>query len=540
MKYLLINFSITVIYAQVDTVWTRRYNGSTNGTDDAYAIAVDRMGNVYVAGKSASSGSGSDFITIKYNASGIEQWVRRFNGIGNADDIANAIAVDDSGNVYVTGQSNTGQYDDYLTIKYNTYGDTLWFARYDGTAHITDNAHAIALDNQGNIYVTGTSMGSGTSFDYLTIKYNPAGIAEWISRYNGQANDYDNATAIAVDSRGFVYVTGHSESTSTHTDYLTIKYGIGGIPEWIKRYNGPGNYVDEAYAIAVDNQGNVYITGGNYSTPANRDYVTIKYDSLGTRKWIGVYNGTGNDVDYAKDLAVDQSGNVCVTGWASMTGYARECVTIKYNPNGDTVWTRRYGGSYDQWGNSITVDTLGNIYVTGEGTYLSTSQDFITIKYSPSGIQLWDIKYNGTGNSFDVDAIMTLDNQNNIYVTGCSQGSGTGRDLATVKYVQTAGIEESQSPMIAEYVVHRVEPNPFCQQTTIQYTLYKDSKLSLSIYDITGKLVNNLVNQPLYAGIYNTIWDGRDDKGQLVNRGVYFYVIKTENKILQNKILFLF
>ena len=99
--------------------WVARYNGPANGADSAEAIAVDSSGNVYVTGESAGQGTRNDFATVKYNSTGQEQWVARYNGPGNGDDQANAIAVDVSGNVYVTGQSfdpNNG--DDYVTIKY--------------------------------------------------------------------------------------------------------------------------------------------------------------------------------------------------------------------------------------------------------------------------------------------------------------------------------------------------------------------------------------------------------------------------------------
>jgi hypothetical protein len=137
-----------------------------------------------VTGYSPGSGTSSDYATIKYNSAGVEQWVARYNGPGNSDDAAFAIMVDVAGNIYVTGRSyssSTGY--DYATIKYNSAGIEQWIARYDGPENSDDIARAIAVGPAGNVYVTGYSGGSGTSSDYATIKYNSAGAEQWIARY---------------------------------------------------------------------------------------------------------------------------------------------------------------------------------------------------------------------------------------------------------------------------------------------------------------------------------------------------------------------
>ena len=97
-------------------------------------------------------------------------------------------------------------------------------ARYDGAAHSFDRAEAIAVDNAKNVYVTGQSQAGCNSFDYITIKYNAAGNSIWERRYDGMAHGYDWPKAIAVDNNGYVYVTGYSEGVGTSHDYLTIKY----------------------------------------------------------------------------------------------------------------------------------------------------------------------------------------------------------------------------------------------------------------------------------------------------------------------------
>src|SRR3972149_184729 len=142
-----------------------------------------------------------------------EAWVATYNGPGNSYDQANALTVDNSGNVYVTGGSYvSGGFEDYATIKYAPNGDTLWVRRYNGPGNSSDAAYALALDGSGNVYVTGCSPGSGTIEDYATIKYAPNGDTLWVRRYNGPDSSYDYASALALDGSGNVYVTGVSWS----------------------------------------------------------------------------------------------------------------------------------------------------------------------------------------------------------------------------------------------------------------------------------------------------------------------------------------
>ena len=272
-------------------------------------------------------------------------WVRRYNGPVEMDH-ANAIALDDSGNVYVTGKSwGSGSNWDYATIKYYSNGDTAWARRYNGPGSQSDIAEAIAVDNWGNTYVTGRSYGSGTALDYATMKYYPAGDAAWVRRYNGPGNWWDWARAIAVDGSGNVYVTGSSYDSLTLDDYATLKYDPSGDTAWVRRYNGPGNTEDDAYAIAVDDSGSVYVTGSAG---------TIKYDAGGNQQWHGTWGGT--------NIAVDILSNVYITGES-----ADDYQTVKYYPNGDTAWLRRYdgpGNSNDE-AYAIAIDSSGNVYVTG-------------------------------------------------------------------------------------------------------------------------------------------------------------------------------
>ncbi len=148
------------------------------------------------------------------------EWEARYNSTANDDDMAYDVAVDEGGNVSVTGESFNGTDFDYATIKYDSAGAQVWAKSYNGTGNGDDNAKAIAVDSSGNVYVTGRSTGNLTGFDYMTIKYDAtAGTQLWVARYDGPSSGDDRAVDIAVGYDGYVYVTGTGEG-----DIVTIKY----------------------------------------------------------------------------------------------------------------------------------------------------------------------------------------------------------------------------------------------------------------------------------------------------------------------------
>ncbi|MHC4559546.1 MAG: SBBP repeat-containing protein [Planctomycetota bacterium] len=414
--------------------WVARYNGQSNSYDEANAMAVDASGNVYVTGGSVG-GSYGDYATVKYDSAGNELWVARYNGPGNSSDGARAIALDTSGNVYVTGQSHGGStYSDYATIKYDPNGNEQWVARYDSPVNDYDSAYAMAVDASGNVYVTGRSYGISGYWisDYATIKYDSSGNELWVARYKGPADYHDNAEDIDVDAEGNVYVTGGSYGSGTYYDYATIKYDPNGNELWVARYNGPGNYYDNSKDIDVDGSGNVYVTGWSKGSGTYYDYATIKYDPNGNEQWVARYDGPANLGDHANAMALDASGNVYVTG-RTYHDYA----TVKYDSSGEELWVRTYDGPANgsDGAYAMALDRSGNVYVAGY-SYSRGRGDYATIKYDSWGNELWVARYNGPGNSDDFARAMALDGSGNVYVTGVSDGSGTKSDYATVKYSQ--------------------------------------------------------------------------------------------------------
>jgi len=436
----------SVALAQVQEEWVARYNGPGNGGDGAGALAVDVSGNVYVTGSSWGSRTDWDYATIKYDADGNQLWVARYNGPGNGEDHAGALAVDVSGNVYVTGWSvGSGTSRDYATIKYDPDGNELWVARFNGSADLEDRARALALDDSGNVYVTGScKTGPGSrDYDYATIKYDSSGNELWVARYNGPGNADDGGQALALDAEGNVYVTGFSEGSGTSYDYATVKYDPDGNELWVARYNSPANYRDEATALAVDESGNVHVGGlisGSPTSPYNFDYLTIKYDSTGSQLWVARYAGPGGDLDLLTAVGLDASANVYVTGWSEGCGTSSDYATIKYDPNGNQLWVARYNGPGNghDGAYALAADAEGNVYVTGHSWDPLTLYDYTTIKYDSHGDSVWVVRYNGPGNGWDMANALAVDTEGNVYVTGGSEGSGTSGDYATIKYSHPA------------------------------------------------------------------------------------------------------
>ncbi|MBN2357194.1 SBBP repeat-containing protein [candidate division KSB1 bacterium] len=294
--------------------WTACGNWDSNGSLpwETVSLAVDASGNVYVAGGVDISNTDADYITIKYDSSGYQQWAVTYDGRGAYRQIAKAIAVDDSGNVFVTGL--------HSTIKYNSLGIGLWVRGFSG------EPNDMAVDHAGNVYITGSTDYSGTGRNFLTTKYDAAGNRLWDARYDGPAIGYDYAYDLALDDSGNVFVTGYSNG-----EFTTIKYNPAGTAQWIARNNSRMIAQPPLNRIVLDAQGNIFVGGTSYDEEEGENYTVIKYDNSGIEQWIAHYNGPGNSHDHLSALAVNNDGQIHLTGTSS-DGDILLCMmtTVKY------------------------------------------------------------------------------------------------------------------------------------------------------------------------------------------------------------------
>ena len=515
------------LYSQPSTIWAKVYNGPLNQQDSSVGVSVNSAGNVFVTGWSIGSGTASDIVTIRYNpATGDTLWVNRYNGVSNLEDKVSAIT-SDANAVYVTGWSFVPSRD-IVTIKYDAAtGNRLWTKTYNGTGNGGDYGFAIAVDGAGNVYVTGRSDVGGAQ-KFTTIKYDAAGnvVAGWPSIYTGGiSSTFDQAQALKVDGSGNVFVTGKSGTAGTE-DYLTLKINNNGTVAWAKKYNGTQNSEDNAVALVLDNSAtNVYVGGYSFRTGGVQDYMTIRYSaSTGDSTAAASYNGPLASTDQLTAMAIDNANNVYVTGFSAASGSGFDYATIKYNSSLAQQWLQRTTNSGSDFPFSIAIDNPSNhIFVTGSSFTAGTNYDYLTISYSLSGIFNWEKKENSSGNGNDYASGIVVQDTDRIYVTGSANFSGTGIAFYTLRYSTFNAVEPISTIIPKSFTLLQNYPNPFNPVTNIRFDVPRSSFVRISVYDVMGREVENLVNEQLMAGEYMVKWDAVK-----YSSGIYFYSIATD------------
>jgi hypothetical protein len=428
--------------------WVARYNGPADGEDRAVAMTSDEAGYVYVTGSSAGTGSGLDFLTVKYDpATGDTIWTRRWSSPGNLADHAVAIVGNRAGHVYVTGVLG-GANTDFMTIKYSAAtGDTIWTRRYDGPAAGNDAPAAICLDDSGSVYVAGYARVGGHSAA-TTVKYDAAGTQRWAAHVSLPVGDsLAVARRVYADLSRHVYVCGSNRDVLGQTDMLLAKLTPLGDTAWVRTYDGSGN--DYASALFIDAGGNVIVAGSSASPTNLMDYLTIKYTGAGGLQWTARYDGTDHGFDSAAAAITDPAGNVYVTGQSyGASNRGEDFLTISYTPTGGQRWTARYNGPSNgtDIAHALARSPEGNITVTG----LSESgndYDLYTVQYDTAGGLLWSARYDYSP-SHDEDAGLALltTQPGLIYVTGHSFND-MNADFVTLKYLQRdVGVVQVNTP----------------------------------------------------------------------------------------------
>jgi uncharacterized delta-60 repeat protein len=535
-------FSVLILFllliSPARSQWVSNYGGNPGGdislsNADGNAVTADNYGYSYVAGYVNNFGTGKDILVIKYSPAGDTLWTRTYNGSDNQDDEAFGIAVDDAGNIYVTGEARiSGKYYETILIKYSSSGSQIWAKTYGATAgNNADKATAIALDNLGNIYVTGYCTSPDLHHDIVTMKYDANGNRKWVKLEDGLDNLDAEGCGIAIDNQSNVLVTGFCTTNLGGKDIVVLKYNTNNALIWMRTFNGNYNNEDKAWGIVVDQTDNVYITGYTTSAYNNTDCITLKFDAEGNNQWTSFYNGNGNSNDKAWGIVVDTDGSVYITGETTDEYNNINYITLKYNNIGTAVWTSYYNGTgngtdaADAIGLFTDANNIKNVVVTGKSWGTQLNYDYATVKYNAvTGSQTQVSRYSLNGLTNDIaEDLYVSDNLNTVYVTGCSEliaGSKiTQSSVSTMMLDWSKSTElttESNTPK--KFELHQNYPNPFNPSTTIKFDISVASKVKLTVYDMLGRIADVLVNQDLSPGSYNFTFTSND-----LSSGIYFY-----------------
>jgi hypothetical protein len=394
--------------------WSKRFGDADH--DWGNSVAVDASGNVYVTGTfigAVDFGSGSlqsagayDVFVASFAPSGAPGWSKRFGGGGY--DFGKSVVVDASGNVCVTGtfegavdfgsgslQSAGG--DDLFVASFAPGGAPRWSKRFGG-AH-NDEGKAVAIDGIGNVYVTGSfddtvDFGNGPlqsagAQDIFLASFTSSSLPRWSKRFGIVGSDIGSSAA--VDGSGNVHVTGYVTGAvdfgngplpyADWGDIFLASFTPSGTPLWSKSLGGAG--YDQGSSVALDATGNVYVTGnfegavdfgtGSLQSAGARDVFVASFTPSGTPRWSKRFGGTGDD--YASSVAVDGSGNVYVTGrfegavdfgtGSLQSAGAGDVFVASFTPSGTPRWSKRFGSTGDDYASSIAVDGAGKVYLTG-------------------------------------------------------------------------------------------------------------------------------------------------------------------------------
>jgi len=376
------NFLITKYDKDGNTLWQTNFDKA--GFED-FATAVATYGNeTFVTGVANEVGNGDfNYLTMKLDANGNIIWVRTYNGTGNATDAPTAIKLDASGNVYVTGGSTgSGTLMDFCTIKYDKNGNELWVSRYDYNGNY-DGAIGLDVDPNGTSIVTGASGTSFQNWDFLTMKLDANGNIVATERTATAGNGFDKPVDIKRDDQGNIYIAGSTQTNGNDINIKLIKISSNFQLQWQKTFDGAG-LKDEASEIDIDANGNVYLAGYTEKANGGKDLLIKKYGPSGVEIW--ERRKQAADImrtAKANGLEIDVNGNIYVTGETEDGDGEKRYVTEKYDPSGAIAWEREYkklmaSGAKAQ---DIRVDNLGNIYVVGK-TEDASGSEYTSVKYN--------------------------------------------------------------------------------------------------------------------------------------------------------------
>jgi hypothetical protein len=365
MKKIVLTVTIVIFLAPLvsadpgDTLWTRTY-GYLNW-EQGWSADLTSDGRYIIAGWTRSLGSGDDFYLIKTDASGNALWDRNYGG--SSQDVAYSVQQTSEGGYIIVGytESYGAGLEDYYIVKTNSIGDTLWTRVYGGSS--TDYGHCVQQTFDGGYIIVGTAYSFASFCDFWLLKTDSSGDTLWTRTYGDSYYDYGWSVQQTSDGGYIVAGTGAIISGNGYDMYI-VKTDSSGDTLWTSTYGGTDP--DFGRSVQQTSDGGYIIAGYTESYGAGlEDFYIVKTDPLGDTLWTRVYGGINHDYAYSVDQTSD--GGYIITGETNSFGSGGnyDVYLVKTNSFGDTLWTRRYGGDWNEEGWAVRETYEGGYIIAG-------------------------------------------------------------------------------------------------------------------------------------------------------------------------------
>jgi len=427
-------------FGQIDTAWVSRSNFPDAISSTAYNVEINASGNVFSCGVGDDDNHPNDhFYLMKQHTDGSIEWIQYFGGDTTTVSGPYDMCLDQSGNAWVVYQQ-LSPVKIYIQKFSGSNGAPLWHTSFERSLFngFEWRVRPKYLTSAGNfVYVAGTEFGlQGTDSEMLAIKIDISGSVAWTETHSG-SGVYANAKSIAVDDAGNVYITG--DAWNSTIDYCTVRFDANGNFLWDAFQDGlTYSSTDIAQKVIVDSNGNVYVTGFSRISENQTDILTVKYDNNGNFQWNASYGNPDYTTNNAYFLDTDASGNLYVGGYNAYQvpypGSGKDYCLLKYTPSGSLLWDRQWDhiNYLEDHPFDFKQGPDGNIYICGITKKYCYSWDFITVvKYNEQGDLQWRFWVPGL---FGIPWEISVIDNDEFVVAGGSYDTIMVEDATTVKY----------------------------------------------------------------------------------------------------------
>jgi cysteine-rich repeat protein len=317
-----------------------------------------------------------------------------------------------------------------------TYDTSVWQVTHAGEAGLPEAAHGVAIDGAGNPVVVGWVLDAPNDPNVWVRKYDPDGAELWTTTLDPSMGGGDRAWAVALDADDNVLVTGDSETVPDFTDVWVGKLDPGGALLWSDTVDGPAMNTDGGLGIAVDAAGTVAVTGYVRVAGNDNDIYVGTWSSDGTPGWSEVIAGPDALDDRGTGAAFDSAGDLVLSGFVSFAGFNRDVWARKYDPAGTEVWTFQWDSeeSGDDAGFAVAIAPDDTIGITGMTPIIATNQDVWLGKLDPEGALVWWKRFGAPSTLHDNGLGLTSNADGDFVIAGFKTLSNVDADIWLRKY----------------------------------------------------------------------------------------------------------